>query len=68
MRRKLYSPQLADDVVRQLYRAAKARRVPMTVLASMLIRTALAVTDYVTVAEEPVGPGDPRDRKETADL
>lgn len=42
MAQKHYSPALAHDIVRLLYHAAKARRIPMTRLASSLLREGLA--------------------------
>ena len=41
MSRTLYSPRLSDDVVRDLYREAKRRRKPMTVVADILLRQSL---------------------------
>ncbi len=37
-----YSPKLQRDLISPLYHAAKARRIPMTRLASSLLRDALA--------------------------
>lgn len=42
MPRTLYSPKLSDDVVRALYREAKRRGKPMTIVADELLRTSLA--------------------------
>jgi hypothetical protein len=42
MPRNLYSPRLSDDVIRSLYREAKRRRQPMTVVADELLRKSLA--------------------------
>jgi hypothetical protein len=39
---RLYSPQLERDLISSLYHAAKSRCVPMTRLASMLVRGGLA--------------------------
>ena len=36
-----YSPQLSKELVCQLYHRAKAKRIPMTVLANRLIEEAL---------------------------
>jgi len=44
MPRTLYSPRLSDDVVRALYREAKRRRKPMTVVADELLRQSLGYT------------------------
>ena len=38
---KYYSPRLERDLIPILYRERKSRKVPMTVLASRLIRAAL---------------------------
>ena len=40
-RARPYSPQLDGDLIPVLYRAAKARRIPMTRLASALVREGL---------------------------
>ncbi len=37
----MYSPRIAEDLIPLLYRVAKARRVPMTVLVSEILRRAL---------------------------
>jgi len=37
----MYSPRIAEDLIPLLYRAAKAKRVPMTVLVSEMLRKAL---------------------------
>lgn len=39
---KYYSPRLDRDLVSMLYHTAKVRRVPMTKLASALVREGLA--------------------------
>jgi len=39
---RYYSPQLERDLITSLYHTAKSRRVPMTRLASMLVRDGLA--------------------------
>lgn len=39
---RYYSPRLQRDLIPALYHAAKARRVPMTTLASALVREGLA--------------------------
>jgi hypothetical protein len=36
-----YSPQLSKEIVCRLYHRAKAKRIPMTVLANQLIEEAL---------------------------
>ena len=39
---RYYSPKLQRDLIGPLYHAAKARRIPMTRLASSLLRDGLA--------------------------
>ena len=62
---KYYSPRLDRDLISPLYHAAKCRRIPMTRLASTLIRGALAGLpehgnlETAIVREEPPAP-DPR--------
>ena len=60
---RYYTPRLDRDLVTLLYHAAKARHMPMTRLASELIRGALAHTEARGLredglAEEP-SPPDP---------
>ena len=43
-----YTPQLERPLVTALYHAAKARRIPMTRLASSLVRT--RISPFTTVA------------------
>ena len=65
-RAKYYSPRLERDLVSQLYHQAQAERVPMTALASRLVREGLAGREHgitSVIAEEP--PADnPGSRKE----
>jgi hypothetical protein len=50
MRRpKWYSPQLSREIVSRLYNKAKTERVPMTRLASRLIKEALDSTEPMEV-------------------
>jgi hypothetical protein len=50
MRRpKWYSPQLAREVVSRLYHKAKAEGVPMTRLASRLIKEALDSNESIDI-------------------
>jgi hypothetical protein len=49
MQRTLYSPKLSDDVIRLLYREGKQRRMPMTRLADLLLREALAGSRSIAV-------------------
>jgi len=58
---KYYSPRLDHDLIARLYHQARTERIPMTALASRLVRDGLAAQGYATtiVAEEPpaVDPG-----------
>ena len=38
----MYTPKIREDLIPQLYRAAKARKVPMTRLVSEIVAAALA--------------------------
>ncbi len=63
---RYYSPRLERDLISRLYHQAKSERVPMTALASRLVREGLAGKDHETssvVAEEPPA-NDPGERKE----
>ncbi len=42
---RYYSPQLDRDLITSLYHAARARRIPMTRLASSLVREGLERLD-----------------------
>jgi len=59
MARAPYSPRLDSELIGPLYHAAKARRIPMTRLASSLVREGLArlaegyPADSCVVREEP---------------
>jgi hypothetical protein len=60
MPRTLYTPRLSDDVVRALYREGQRRQMPMTRLADLLLRQALAVDNGISVLPDPRpadGPG-----------
>ena len=65
---RYYTPRLDRDLVASLYHTAKSRRVPMTRLASALVREGLArlsgsdLADSAAVREEPPA-SDPRGRK-----
>jgi hypothetical protein len=51
---KHYSPQLSRELVHRLYHQAKAKRIPMTVLANRLMEKALGNNKRInrqTVAE-----------------
>jgi len=56
---RYYSPRLERPLISALYRAAKARRIPMTQLASSLVREGLermegpASSESAFVREEP---------------
>jgi hypothetical protein len=65
---RYYTPRLERDLIKSLYHAAKARRIPMTRLASSLVRDGLErlgvsdeTTDCVLREEPPVL--DPRGRQ-----
>ena len=66
---RYYSPQLERDLVTSLYHAARSQRVPMTRLASMLVRDGLARmggddgSESAIVREDPPAP-DPCPRKD----
>jgi len=66
---KYYSPRLDRHLVSSLYHAARSRRVPMTRLASMLVRDGLARmggddgSESAIVREDPPAP-DPCPRKD----
>jgi len=62
---RYYSPRLDRDLITRLYHQARTERVPMTALASRLIREGLADEPRATgsvVAEEPPA-HDPGGRK-----
>ena len=65
---RYYPPRLDRDLVASLYHTAKSRRVPMTRLASALVREGLArllgsdAEKSAAVREEPPA-SDPRGRK-----
>ena len=44
----MYSPKIAEDLVPILYRAAKARKMPMTRLVNTIIRAALIIDNLPT--------------------
>ena len=66
---KYYSPRLERDLIPVLYREGKARNVPMTVLASELIRAALRYEGVLgneqtaRVAEMPISTWATKQRK-----
>lgn len=59
MPRNLYSPRLSEDVVRALYREGQRRGLPMTKLADLLLRDALATDTALTVLPDPSPAGPP---------
>ncbi len=65
---KYYSPRVDRDLISLLYHAAKSRRIPMTRLASTLIREGLdrlidgGDEENAIVREEPPAP-DPSERQ-----
>ena len=44
-----YSPQLSRELVCQLYHRAKAKRIPMTVLANQLVQEALGTKKPINI-------------------
>ena len=46
----MYSPRIREDLIRPLYRLAKARGVPMTRLVSDIVAAALATVQVEEVA------------------
>ena len=64
-RSRHYSPQLDRPLISALYHAAKARRIPMTRLASSLVREGLerlaepSDSESAFVREEPFTPPQP---------
>jgi hypothetical protein len=42
----VYTPKIREDLIPRLYRAAKARKVPMTKLVTTLVETALAQVEH----------------------
>ena len=63
---KYYSPRLERDLISRLYHQARTERVPMTALASRLVRAGLTGGERASsclVAEEPPA-YDPGGRKE----
>ena len=62
---RYYSPRLERPLITALYHAAKARRIPMTRLASSLVREGLerladpASSESSFVREEPLTPSQP---------
>ena len=48
----MYSPKLAEDKIRALYRVARAYRKPMTTIADKLITMALVNVDKARVCNE----------------
>ena len=42
----MYTPKIREDLIPRLYRAAKARKVPMTKLVTALVETALAQVEH----------------------
>ena len=42
----MYTPKIREDLIPRLYRAAKARKVPMSKLVTALVETALAKVEH----------------------
>jgi len=51
---RYYSPRLERPLISALYHAAKARRIPMTQLASSLVREGLERMEERTESESPL--------------
>jgi hypothetical protein len=54
MRNRYYTPQLDRDLVALLYHTGRSRRVPMTRLASALVREGLARLGQSSVTESTI--------------
>ena len=54
MRNRYYTPQLDRDLVTLLYHTARSRRVPMTRLASALVREGLARMESSSATESTI--------------
>ena len=68
MRNRYYTPQLDRELVTLLYHTARSRRMPMTRLASALVREGLARLEESTAGREhdrPRGPARCRSRRAT---
>jgi hypothetical protein len=66
---RYYTPRLERDLITALFHAAKARRIPMTRLASSLVREGLARLDTSDIEEscvlrEELAVDDPRGRQD----
>jgi hypothetical protein len=59
MRNRYYTPQLDRDLVTLLYHTARSRRVPMTRLASALVREGLARLEESSATESTIVREDP---------
>lgn len=59
MRSRYYTPQLDRDLVTLLYHTARSRRMPMTRLASALVREGLARMETSSAAERAIVREDP---------
>jgi hypothetical protein len=67
-RAQYYSPRLDENLIGPLYHAAKAKRIPMTRCASLLVRDGLAALggsdgSEVSVVREAPPVDDPRGRQ-----
>ena len=66
---RYYSPRLDENLISPLYHAAKAKRIPMTRLASLMVRDGLAALGgsdggEVSVMREEPPADDPRRRQD----
>jgi hypothetical protein len=68
MMERYYSPRLRRELINPLYHEAKRQRIPMTELASRIVKDGLKRLrlDQSTVAEEPLA-ADPPERTDNQD-
>jgi hypothetical protein len=66
-RSRHYSPQLDRPLISALYHAAKARRIPMTQLASSLVREGLERMEARTGNESPIVREEPQRTEQPAE-
>lgn len=52
MRRKLYSPQIREDLIPLVYRAAKSESVPMTAWVNQAVENALVLREQSRTGEQ----------------
>jgi hypothetical protein len=66
-RSRHYSPQIERPLISALYHAAKARRIPMTQLASSLVREGLERMEARTGNESPIVREEPQRTEQPAE-